>query len=136
MAGLIDSFYDTLLDEYWGNQSPDTPPATWYIGLFTTNPADDGTGGVEATFTGYTRQAVTNNLTEWPSAVAGIKSNANAVDFGVAGSGPTLVTGIGMWDDPTAGNLWYWNPLTGEPVTIANGGDASFDAGSIVIERC
>lgn len=137
MAGLIDTYYDELLDFYWGAAAiSDSPPGTWYVGLFTTNPADDGTGGVEAAFTDYARQPVTNNLTEWPAAVAGVKQNANSIDFGVAGSGPTNVTAIGLWDAVTAGNLWYWNPLTGAPVTIANGGDASFDAGTVVIERC
>lgn len=136
MAGFTDTFMNTLLDEYFGDQPADTPPVTWYVGLFTTNPADDGTGGVEAAWSGYARIAVTNDLTEWPAAAAGAKSNANLLDYGVAGSGPTFITSIGLFDDPAAGNLWYWNPLTGAPITVASGGDATFPPGSVIIGRC
>jgi hypothetical protein len=137
MAGFfIDSFMDTLLDEYWGNQSPDTPPATWYIALFTTMPANDGTGAVEAAWSGYARQASTNDLTEWPAASAGVKSNANVIDYGEAGSGPTSVVGFGFYDDPTAGNLWFAVNATGSPIVVGNGADASFESGAIVIQPC
>lgn len=138
MAGLTDTFLDEVLDFYWGAVTPvaDDAPAIWYIGLFTAVPDDDGTGGTEAAFTDYARQPSTNDLTEWPAAAAGVKSNASLIDFGVAGSGPTALVAVGFWDDPTAGVLWYWNLLTGQPVSLPNGGDFSFAPGSIVIDRC
>jgi hypothetical protein len=138
MAGLIDTYLNEVLDFYWGSVDPlaDTPPDPWYVGLFTTAPADNGTGGVEASYTGYARQSVANTPTEWPAASGGSKSNANTIDFGVAGSGPTSLVAVGFWDDPTAGSLWYWNPLTGEPVSLPNGANFSFSAGQLVITRC
>lgn len=141
MAGLIDPYLDEVLDFYWGavDPIPTSPPGTWYVGLFTVVPADDGTGGTEAAWTAYARQAVANTPTEWPAAAAGIKSNANPIDFGVAGSGPTNVVAVGFWDHPTLGgaaHLWYWNLLTGQPITVANGGDAAFAAGTIIVDRC
>lgn len=136
MSGLIDTRMDVLLDEYWGAQAAATPPVTWYIGLFTTLPANDGTGGVEAAFTGYARQPSTNNLTEWPAAAAGVKANGSVIDYGVAASGPTAIVGFGFFDAVSAGNLWAFAPVTSSPVSIPNGGDASFAVGAIVIDRC
>lgn len=141
MAGLIDPYLEDVLDFYWGGVAPvtPTPPATWYVGLFTAAPADAGTGGTEAAYTGYTRQAVTNNPTEWPAASGGAKSNANPIDFGIAGSGPTALVAVGFWDDPTltgAAHLWYWNLLTGTPISLPNGGNFSFSTGQLVIDRC
>lgn len=135
-AFLTDTYMDAVLDQIWGDDGFPTLPATWYIALFTTMPGPDGTGGVEATFTGYVRVAVTNDLTQWPAASAGVKSNANPVDYGVAGSGPTSIVGFGFYDDPTAGNLWYACETDGGTVIIGNGADASFSSGTIIIERC
>lgn len=141
MAGLINPYLEDVLDFYWGGVTPVAPdaPGTWYVGLFTVVPADAGTGGTEASYTGYARQAVTNNATEWPAAASGVKSNANPIDFGVAGSGPTALVAVGFWDSPTlsgAAHLWYWNLLTGQPQSLPNGGNFSFAAGALVIDRC
>lgn len=136
MAFLTDDFMDEVLDQIWGDDAGVTPPATWYIALFTTMPGTDGTGGVEAAFTDYARVAVSNDLTEWPAAVAGVKTNANPVDYGIAGSGPTTIVGFGFLDDPTAGDLWYACEVTGGTVIIGNGADASFSSGAIVVTRC
>ena len=138
MPGFIDDIQNQIEDYYWGADtgSLDAPPGTWYIALFTVMPNDDGTGGTEAAFGGYARQAVANDLTEWPAAVSGTKSNANPVDYGVASTGPTSVVGFGFYDDPTAGDLWATADLTGAPVSIPDGGDASFATGAIVIDRC
>lgn len=139
MAGFFtDPYAENLLDYYWGGVDPipDTPPVTWYVGLFTTMPDPDGTGGVEAAWTGYARVASTNDLTEWPAAAAGLKSNANALDYGSAASGPTSVVGFGFFDDPTVGNLWFAVDVTGGVVVVNNGADAVFPPGSIDLSRC
>lgn len=95
---------------------------TCYLGLFTTLPADDGTGGVEVTGGSYARKVLA------PS------------DFGAAsGSGPSLITnsgaalsfvtptadwgtvvGWGIFDASSAGNMRFsdylgnhaWKPFT------------------------
>lgn len=141
MPGLIDPYLEEVLDFYWGSVDPlaSTPPDPWYIGLFTAVPSEAGVGGTEAAYTAYARQSVANTPTEWPAAASGVKSNANPVDFGVAGSGPTSLVAVGFWDHPTltgAAHLWYWNYLTGQPVSLPNGGNFSFSAGQIVIARC
>lgn len=140
MTGFyIDDIQDPLLDLMFGAQAAPTPPGTYYVALFTTMPAFDGTGAVEAAFSGYARVAVVNNLTQWPAAAAGAKVNANDVDYGVAGSGPTLVVGFGFYDHPTLAtpiHLIAAVNVTGSPVTINNGATVKFPAGSIDLTRC
>lgn len=139
MSGFFETdVQNSILDRYWGGGAPDAP-ATWYIALFTAMPDPDGSGGTEAAYTDYARAAVTNDATEWPAAAAGAKANANEIDYGVAGSGPTDVVGFGFYDDPTSileANFWAAVDLTGAPVTINNGADVKFPGGAIDLSGC
>jgi hypothetical protein len=63
----------------------------------------------------------------------------NTMVFGAGGSGRTCLVAEGWWDAPAATgatHLWYWNLLTGEPVSLPNGATFSFSAGQLVIARC
>jgi hypothetical protein len=134
---LIDARLGSILDQLFGAGSALTPPGTWYLGLFTAMPTSAG-GGTEASYTGYARQPSTNNATEWPNASGSprTKSNAHDIDFGVAGSGPTNVVGVGFFDAVSAGNLWVALGLTGAPITINNGADVKILATTLVLEGC
>ncbi len=94
--------------------------ATKYAGLFTTAPADDGTGGVETTYGAYARQGQTNNTTNFPS--ANPKVNAVAITFPVATTpSASKVKAMGWWDAVTAGNLDSWAWLCDNIIPIAVG---------------
>lgn len=134
-AFLADDVLESVLDSLWGSGTP----ATWYIALFTVAPGTDGSGGTEAAYTAYARASSTNNATEWPAAAARVKSNANPIDFGVAGSGPTVIVGFGFYDDPTSvleAHFFAYVPVTGGTVTINNGADVVFQTGSIDLTGC
>lgn len=137
---LQDDVLDAVLDNIFGGATyTNAPPGTWYLALLTTLPDTDGTGGVEAAYTDYARLAVTNDLTEWPGASAGAKSNANLLDFGTAGSGPTVVDGVAFLDSPSASiasSLWYVGVLVGGSISIGNGADVNFQPGAIVVSHC
>lgn len=136
MSFLQDDVMDDVLDSIWGSGTP----TTWYVALLQVLPATDGSGAVEATYSGYARFAVTNSSGEFPAASGGVKFNANGWDYGVAGSGPQDVVGFAFVDDPTApiaaGNLTAVVDLTGAPVTITNGADVHFAAGTVILTRC
>lgn len=141
MTGFFETtIQDAILDWLWGaGPGPSAAPATWYIALFTVMPAADGSGGTEASYTAYARAAVTNDATEWPAAAAGAKSNANIIDYGVAGSGPSSIVGFGFYDDPTSileANFFAAVDVTGGTVVINNGADAKFPAGAIDLTGC
>lgn len=86
-------------------------PNPVYIGLFTTAPADDGSGGVEVSGGSYARVSVANTDAEWPAAAGGVKSNANVITFPTATAGWGLVTHFGIFDAAVAGNLLAFGAL-------------------------
>jgi hypothetical protein len=131
MAGLIDLRENQVLDRLFGQQAL-TPPATWYIGLFTTIPNDDGTGGVEVVGGSYARVAVANTLAEWPAASGGSKNNANPILFPTASAGWGTVKAYGFFDAAGGGNLWGFAPLDAERIVLL-GDDFRFLTGAITI---
>lgn len=129
MSGFTTPYENLVLDYFWGGVALPAP-TIWYFGLFRVLPAEDGTGGSEVAWVGYARQAITNSLAHLPAASAGSKTVAAVIDFGLAGSGPTAVTGIGWWDDPAAGTLWAFAPLT-SPITVPFGQDVSISPANL-----
>jgi len=101
-----------------------TFPTTIYIGLFTTNPSG-GTGGTEASFTGYARVAETVGTTDFTTASGGLVKNAVAISWTNTGTTGQTVTGYGAWDAATGGNLLFDNALTTSQV-VNPGATATF----------
>lgn len=109
MSGLVDSIENTILDEILGNAT--YMPNPIYIGLMTAEPNDDGTGVTEPSGGAYARVSVANNLTEWPAASGGTKSNANAIDFTTATAAWGVITHYGIFDASSGGNLLAFGAL-------------------------
>ena len=95
-----------------------TAPTTAYLALFTSAPSESG-GGTEVSGGSYARVAITNNATNWPAAVAGVKSNGVAIVFPTATAGWGDVTHWGLFDAATGGNLLFFGAL-GASTTINN----------------
>jgi len=121
-----------------------TGPANVYVGLFTANPSDTG-GGTEVSGGSYARVTVASALTAWAgtqaaastvasSGTSGTTSNNNAITFPTPSANWGTVTGIGIFDATTTGNLLFWAPLTVSK-TINNGDPApSFAAAALTIQ--
>ena len=108
-------------------------PVTTFIGLSTTTPADDGTNITEPPGgAAYARVSKTNNLTNWPAAVGGLKENGTTVDFATATGAWGTVTHFFIADALVGGNILASGVLT-TPKTIDNGDTASFAVGDIDI---
>jgi hypothetical protein len=73
-------------------------PATWYLGLSTTIPNEDGSNFTEPVGLAYARVACVNNLTNFPNAttVSGVTNKTNGAVF-------TFPTPTGFW-----GQIQYW----------------------------
>jgi len=99
-----DYLENELLDHVFGN-SAYSAPASLYVALSTADPTDDGSGLNEPVGNGYARVGVTNNLTEWPAATGGSKSNANDVTFPLATGAWGTITHFAILDAATGGNL-------------------------------
>ena len=99
-----------------------TSPTTVYVGLFTSDPTDAGSG-TEVSGGSYARTSVTFGA---PS--NGTSTNSAAVEFPQATGSWGTVSHIGIWDASSTGNLLYHTALdtsktieTGDIFKIASG---------------
>ena len=153
MAALTDITENKLIDFLFRGQAlgiagasaaAGTGPATLYIGLFTANPTDS-TPGTEVTGGSYARVAVTSSLANWAgtqgagttvasSGTSGTTSNNGVITFPAPTANWGVVTGMGIFDSATAGNLLIYSALTTNK-TINNGDAApSFAAGAATFQ--
>jgi len=91
-----------------------TSPTTVYVGLFTSDPTDAGSG-TEVSGGSYTRKAMA-----FASPTNGATSNSSAVEFDQATASWGTVTHFGLFDASSSGNLLLHGALTTSK-TIDNG---------------
>lgn len=144
MAAKTDFLENKIIDWLFRGQAY-APPATLYVGLFTTAPNDAG-GGVEVAGGAYARVAVAGTLANWAgtqgagTAVAstgstGTTSNNNAITFPAPTANWGNVVAMGVFDAANAGNLLIYGTLTN--AKNINNGDAApaFPAGSLTYQE-
>jgi hypothetical protein len=105
MAELSDYLENKLLDHVLRNISY-TSPTTVYVGLFTTDPTDAGTG-TEVSGGSYARQIVSVT-----TATGGIVTSSADVTFPQCTASWGTVSHIGLLDALSSGNLLMHTPLT------------------------
>lgn len=128
MSNVIDSVANALLDSIFGAGSP----ATWYIGLYSDMPLDDGSGGTEITGGSYARKSTTNNATNYPNASSRQKANGVAFTFATATADWGSIVGIGFFTASSGGTPQYKADLVADR-TVLNGDTFSFAIGQLVI---
>ena len=131
MSGWTNGEEQDIL-EYWfsGTALPNTPT---HIGLFTTEPADDATGGVEATGGSYAREALAKNGTNWGSSAGGAPSTIETlvdVTFTTATADWGTIVAWGYFTAISGGTLLFFGSLDTDKA-IDNGDTAKFTAGNI-----
>lgn len=115
-----------------------TPPTSLWVAMFTTVPALAGTGGTEVSTSGtnYGRVEILSS-TGWtgPSGANKEYSNIADISFLVPTANWGTITGAGLYDASTGGNLTYVATLT-TPKTVNNGdGAPRILAGQLRISR-
>jgi len=103
-----------------------TSPTTVYVGLYTSDPTDAGSG-TEVSGGSYARTAVTFGA---PS--GGVSTNSAAVEFPQATGSWGTVAYIGILDASTSGNLLYHTALDASK-TIASGDVFRIATGSLSV---
>lgn len=135
MAGTLSDFLELeLLDHVFGNAAY-TAPGTLHFGLWTTALDDTSTGDTagEPVGNNYARQSLTNNLTNFPAASGGAKSNGVAITgWSASGGNWGTVTHLGILDAATSGNMLAWADLT-VAKTINDGDTAEIPIGDLDI---
>ncbi|HET8689211.1 MAG TPA: hypothetical protein VFM18_21580 [Methanosarcina sp.] len=142
MAAMSDFLENKLIDFLFRGQAlgitgasaaAGTGPTTLYFGLYTGNPTDAG-GGTEVTGGSYARVAVTSSLANWAgtqsagstvasSGTGGTTSNNAAITFPAPTANWGTITGVGVFDAASGGNLLLWSALTTSKTV--NNGDAA-----------
>lgn len=141
-AGIGNTYAKNNLDQDCGSGTP----ATWYVALLTALPTDgDGTSLTEASWTGYTRQSFTNNVTNFPASTVvshiATKTCQATINFGtVAGLGGSItVVGVALYDASGAGNFGrvavFGTPSSPVTYSLSNGSSLSIAAGNLVFQE-
>jgi hypothetical protein len=105
MSELSNYLENKLLDHVLRNVSY-TSPTTVYVGLYTSDPADDNSG-TEVSGGSYARQILSVT-----TATAGIVTSSADVTFPQATAQWGTISHIGLLDAVTSGNLLMHTPLT------------------------
>lgn len=142
MAALSDFMENKLLDFLLraqalgitgGSAAAATGPANVFVGLFTTNPGE-AAGGVEVSGGAYARVTVASSLANWAgtqaaastlasSGATGTTSNNGVITFPAPTANWGIITGFGLFDALTVGNLLIYGALTVNKTV--NNGDAA-----------
>lgn len=141
MSALSNYLENALIDHVFRGQTW-TPPASFYMALFTSAPSDSG-GGTEVAGNSYARVAVTRSLAAWAgtqgagttvasSGTGGVTSNNVSIQFPTPTGSWGTVTHFGVFDTSTTGNLLLWGALTVQQ-TINTGNTVSFAAGQLQV---
>jgi hypothetical protein len=131
MPGLTNNLENAILDDLFGKTAYSVP-ATYYIGLSTSDPGETGSLAGEPSGNGYARVAVTNNTTNFPAASGGTKSNGAAITFPEASGSWGTITHFFIADAETAGNVIASGELLSSK-TIDEGDIFYFDVGDLDI---
>jgi hypothetical protein len=109
MAAMSNYLENALINATLRNTTY-TSPATVYVGLFTSDPTDAGTG-TECTGASYARKSMAFGA---PS--NGASTNSSDVEFDQATDSWGTITHFGILDALTSGNLLYHGALTSSKV--------------------
>lgn len=146
MAAMTDFMENKLIDWFFRGQAigitgasagAGSGPTALFVGLYTTVPVDAGTGGVEVSGGSYARVSITSGpgATGWsgttsvgqtttPSAGnTGTTSNNGVVTFPAPTANWGTITGFGIFDAVSGGNLLIFGTLTANKTV--NNGDAA-----------
>ena len=122
--------------QFGGGAITGVAPATWYLGLSTTAPANDGSGFSEPVGGSYARVAIPNTLANWPAAQIG----ADGIVRKLSGAKFTFPNPTGTWGNIThwglflaaAGGLPEWKAALDAPISPRSGNTpVEFDAGQL-----
>lgn len=125
MADISNYLENELIDHVLRNSAWATPGTSIYVALFTSDPTDADIG-TEVTGGGYAREQCSG----WDAPVNGVTSNTADVIFTQATANWGLVAYIGIYDDPSSGNLLFHAALA-ESKLVNNGDTFKFAAGGL-----
>ena len=99
--------YETHVLNYVFTTTSVTRPTSWYLALFTSNPAEDASGTeVSTSGTAYARQSATFTVS------GNTASNSGAIEFPTATASYGTVSHVGIYTASTGGDLIAYAALS------------------------
>lgn len=153
MAAMTDFLENKLIDFLFRGQAlgitgasaaAGSGPTSLYLALYTSNPTDS-TAGTEVSGGSYARVAVSSTLANWAGTQAAASTSASSGTSGTTSNNGTItfpaptanwgtITGFGILDASTGGNLLLYGALTTSK-TVNNGDSApSFAAAALTFQ--
>lgn len=127
--------FEELIGDHLLRTATWSKPTTIYVGLFTTMPAEDGTGGVEVSGGSYARVQCGPGDSYWtgPTGGNGQYSNTDVIQFPEPSATWGTILGYGLFSAVSSGTLYISKTFTAS-VTVNNGDPApGFAVGSITV---
>ena len=131
MPGLTNTSENEILN-FLFSRAAYTPKATYYVGLSTSDPGETGVLTGEPSGGSYARKPVTNDVTNFPAAVNGSKSNGVQIAFAEATGTWGVITHFFLADALVAGNIVASGALLSAK-SIESGDVFYFDVGDLTI---
>jgi len=91
--------FETHVLNYVFTATSVTRPTAWYVGLFTADPTDTGSGATEISGNSYVRKAATFTVSGNAATTSG------AIEFTAATGSWGTISHIGIFDASSSGNL-------------------------------
>lgn len=118
--------FETHVLQYVFTTTSVTRPTAWYVGLFTADPTDTGSGATEITGNNYSRVSATFTVS------GNAATTSAAVEFAAATGSWGTISHIGIFDASSGGNLIAHSALTASKA-IASGDVFRIPTGDIDI---
>tara|TARA_Y100001933_G_scaffold258222_1_gene305882 strand:- start:966 stop:1349 length:384 start_codon:yes stop_codon:yes gene_type:complete len=118
--------FETHVLNYSFTTTSVTRPTAWYVGLFTADPTDSGSGATEISGSGYTRKTAAFTVSGNTATTSG------AIEFDAAIGSWGTISHIGIFDASSSGNLLAHSNLSSSK-TIGTGDVFRIPAGDIDI---
>jgi hypothetical protein len=131
MANLS-NYTEGLIATWLAGGAAPTQLTTVFLDVYSTLPAEDGTGGTSVYQT-LTESAGRKSLTTATSFTATNDVVRNNLIELTTNAGACTIVGFAIWTANTSGSMIYYGTLSSSPVTIGAGDTVRFDADAIVL---
>jgi len=131
MANLS-NYTEGLIATWLAGGAAPTQLTTVFLDVYSTLPAEDGTGGISV-MTALTGSANRKSLTTATSFTATNDVVRNNLIELTSNAGACTIVGFAIWTANTSGSIIYYGTVSSSPVTIGAGDTVRFDANSITL---
>jgi hypothetical protein len=131
MANLS-NYTENLIATWLAGGAAPAVLTTVYLDVYSTLPAEDGTGGtsVYQTLTGSAGRKSLTTATSFTATADQVKNNLIEL---TTNAGACTIVGFAIWTANTSGSMIYYGSITGQPITIGAGDTVRFDANAITL---